>query len=132
MTKQINLGSKTVSVTQLVVAIILAVFALGGGTFGLLKAEDRWNQRPDCSENALKAVQLEKNMLAGFKQMYYQQNVLFTENRLQLLYDELGKAKMDAGREPNNPAHRERIRYLVREIEKVKAKLQKLHLERVE
>ena len=82
MTKQISIGSKSITVTQLIIAIVMGVFALGGGFFGILKAEDRWNQTSNCYENALNTVQLEKNVTAGMKQMFYQQNVKFEEQRL--------------------------------------------------
>jgi flagellar basal body-associated protein FliL len=132
MAKTISIGSKTITVTQLVIAIVLGAFALGGGFFGMLKAEDRWNQKSSCYENALKATKIEEDMIAGFQQMYYQQNVRFEENRLTQLYDELGKVKVKLDRDPNNVVYQQEFQYLMEEIDKVKNNLQKLHEERAQ
>jgi len=127
MTKQITIGSKTITVTQLVISIVIGVLALGGGFFGMLKAEDRWNQTSNCYENALKSTELEKDMIAGFSQMIYQQNVKFEEQRLTTLYDELVKAEKDLSADPNNAAKQQRVNYLRNEINKTKSGLQFLH-----
>jgi len=127
MTKQITIGSKSVTVTQLVVAIVIGALALGGGFFGMLKAEDRWNQKSNCYENALVSTELEKDMVAGFSQMIYQQNVKFEEQRLTTLYDELVRAEKDLSADPSNQAKQQRVRYLRDEINKTKSGLQTLH-----
>lgn len=132
MAKTISIGSKTITVTQLVVAIVLAVGALGGGFWSILKAEDRWNQKANCYENALKTEKLKENTLAGFKQMYYQQDVKFEEQRLTDLYDDLVEAEAALAADPNNGAKQQKVNYLREEIKKTKSKLQKLHDERVQ
>jgi predicted transcriptional regulator len=131
MTKQIAIGNKSVTMTQLVIAIIIGAFALGGGFFGMLKAEDRWNQTANCYENALKTVHLEETMTAGMQQMFYQQNVKFEEQRLTTLHDQLTQAQIEYQKNPNSQYHKDRVIYLQGEINRVKSNLQKLHEEKV-
>jgi hypothetical protein len=132
MSKTVNIGSKTITVTQLVVAIVVGVFALGGGFWGMLEAEDRWNQQPSCAELTLKNIQLKENMLAGFKQMHYQQNVRFEEGRLHRLNDELVKARVRLSQDPRNQVYQQEVNYLMQEIQKTKSNLEKLHKERAQ
>lgn len=130
MPKQISVAGKTITLAQLIVAAVLAVFALAGGFFGILQAEDRWNQRFNCQQNAQKSDQLEKDFTAGLQQMIYQQNVRFEEQRLTTLYDQLGEAKAQLARDPGNQVLRDRVNYLIEQIEKTKQGLQRLHQER--
>jgi uncharacterized small protein (DUF1192 family) len=132
MAKTITIGSKSITVTQLVVAIVLAVGAILGGFFGILKAEDRWNQKSNCYENALNTATLKKDMLAGFQQMYYQRDVKFEQERLTRLYDELRRAEGELSQRPNDPRLRQRINYLMQEIQRTKNNLQKLHEKKVQ
>jgi hypothetical protein len=127
MAKTISIGSKSITVTQLIVAIVLGVFALGGGFFGILEAEDRWNQTANCYENALKTVHLEETLTAGMKQMFYQQNVKFEEQRLTTLNDQLTQAKLALQKNPRDQNLRDRVNYLQNEIIRVRSGLQKLH-----
>ena len=131
MTKQITIGSKSITITQLVVAIVIGIFALGGGFFGILEAEDRWNQTSNCYENALNTVTLEKTVTAGMQQMFYQQNVKFEEQRLITLHDQLTQAQIDYQRNPNNKYYKDRVIYLQNEINKVRSNLQRLHEKRM-
>ena len=131
MPKQISIAGKTITLTQLIVTAVLAVFALAGGFFGILQAEDRWNQRFSCIQNAQKAVQLEEDFTAGLQQMIYQQNVRFEEQRMQTLYDQLAEAKMELGKDPNNQLLRDRVYYLIDQIEKTKESLKSLHENKV-
>lgn len=118
--KTLSVAGKTVTLTQLIVAGMLCVFALAGGFFGILQAEDRWNQ-------GLRVIQLEDDMLAGFKQMYQQQNIRFEEQRIDTLYDQLVNVKAKLAADPNNSSLIEQVRYLQIEINKARARLQKLH-----
>lgn len=131
MPKQISVAGKTITLTQLIVAGVLAIFALAGGFFGILQAEDRWNQRANCTQNAIKAEELEKDFTAGFKQMIYQQNVRFEEQRMQTLYDQLAEAKVRLAKDPNNQVLRDRVHYLIDQIEKTKESLKNLHENKV-
>jgi hypothetical protein len=131
MPKQISIAGKTITLTQLVVAGVLCVFALAGGFFGILQAEDRWNQRFSCQQNAQKTIQLEEDFTAGLQQMIYQQNVRFEEQRLTTLYDQLGEAKVNLARDPNNQVLRDRVNYLIQEIQRVKNSLKQLHENKV-
>ena len=130
--KTISVAGKSVTITQLVVAIVVAVFAIGGSLFGILQAEDRWNQRFSCIQNAERSDQLEKDFTAGLQQMFYQQNVRFEEQRLQSLYDQLGEAKAQLARDPNNQVLRDRVYYLIDQLEKAKQGLKELHEKRVD
>lgn len=131
MPKQISVAGKTITVTQLIVAGVLCVFALAGGFFGILQAEDRWNQRFSCEQNASKSEQLEKDFTAGLQQLIYQQNVRFEEQRLSALYDQLGQAKADLARDPSNQVLRDRVYYLIDQINKTKENLKQLHEKRI-
>ena len=129
--KRVCIGSKSITVTQLAVSIVIVVFALVGGFFGILAAEDRWNQKPACETNAQKSAQLEQEFTAGMTQLFYQQNVRFEEQRVTMLYDQLAEAKTRQARAPNDPIIRDRVIYLQGEIQKAKENLQKLHEEKV-
>jgi flagellar basal body-associated protein FliL len=131
MPKQISVAGKTITLTQLIVAIVLAGFALAGGFFGILQADDRWNQRPDCVQNAIKAAEIEKDFTAGMQQMFYQQNVRFEEQRLSTLYDQLTEAKANLARNPNDPYLRDRVNYLIEQIRETKKNLKELHQKKV-
>jgi hypothetical protein len=131
MTKQITIGSKSITITQLVVSIVIGVFALGGGFWGMLKAEDRWNQTSNCYENALKTVHLEETVTAGMQQMFYQQNVKFEEQRLITLNDQLTQAQIEYQKNSNSQYHKDRVIYLQNEINRVRSNLQKLHEKKV-
>jgi hypothetical protein len=57
--------------------------------------------------------------------------VRFEEQRLTTLYDQLGEAKVNLARDPNNQVLRDRVNYLIQEIQRVKNSLKQLHENKV-
>lgn len=67
-----QIGNKIFQLWQVIAGVISGVLLLVGSAWGVLEAEDRWNQIPICTENAKEVDDLELDMAAMQKSIQRQ------------------------------------------------------------
>jgi len=108
------------------VTCVTAALCIVGGLWGVLKAEDRWNQKSDVKENQVKILKVEEDMIAGMEQFAKERDIVFQEQRLQTLYDTLIQANINKERYPNDLEARERVNEIKEEIQRTKKIIEEL------
>lgn len=102
-----------------VVAIVGSVAAICFSIFGILEVDDRWNQA-----EAVEGVQEQVIMVS--EQISKQMELRFQEQRLQTLYDQLLKLKIDRSKNPDDQDIKDWIDETQSEIERTKELIQRL------
>lgn len=94
---------------------IIAIFAVIAGCFGILQAEDRWNQSGEVKALCYTVENMQSNM-----------EIWFLESRLQQYIDEQFYIRLQIAENPNIVEYRERLDYLNTAIKDTQGKLERL------
>ena len=122
----LKIGDKVIPGLHLGIAALVVIAGLIGGWWLMVEAEGRWNQDPECVANKTAVVELEEDVLAGFKQFRKETAISNSTERIQWLYDQLIMAESELARNPNNPTLKDKVRYLRIQLQQEQQKLDKL------